>query len=188
MMGPGDTGIPDERLVAMARDGNDAAFEELIRRHKRRILGMAARFARDDLELEEIAQEAFVKAYENLVRFRGDAPFAHWLARIASNTCYDFLRKRKRRQAELPVELFEHALGAPEETARPDAEDLAALARAMEKLKPEERLVLTLMELEEKSVKETAYIMGISEGNVKVRAHRARKALKQLMEKEQDHG
>lgn len=180
-------GIPDERLVDQIRAGDGAAYEELIRRHKRKVFGMAARIARDSLELEEIAQEVFVKAYEKLASYRGDAPFGHWLARIATNTCHDYLRKRKQRRAEVSVDLYEWALEAPVETHGAEPEELAALARALEKLRPEERLVLTLLELEGKSVKETAYIMDISEGNVKVRAHRARKALRDLLEKELDH-
>lgn len=180
--------IPDERLVEQVRAGDGAAYEELIRRHKRKIFGMAARIAHDPLELEEIAQEVFVKAYEKLAGFRGDAPFGNWLARIATNTCRDFLRKRKRRQVEVPVDLYEWALEPAVETHGAAPEELAALARALERLRPDERLVITLLELEEKSVKETAYIMNMSEGNVKVRAHRARGALKELLEKELDHG
>lgn len=187
-MDSADAGIPDERLVDQVRSGDGAAYEELIRRHKRKIFGMAARIARDPLELEEIVQEVFVKAYEKLASYRGDAPFGHWLARITTNTCHDYLRKRKQRRAEVPVDLYEWTLKAPVETQGAEPEELAALARAMELLRPEERMVLTLTELEGKSVKEAAYIMDISEGNVKVRAHRARKALKELLEKELEHG
>ena len=169
---------PDERLVEQARSGDGGAFEELIRRHKRKIFGMAARIACDDLELEEIVQEVFIKAYEKLASFRGDAPFEHWLARIATNTCHDYLRKRKQRRAEVPVDLYEWTLEAPVKEQGAEPEELAALARALDRLRPDDRLVLMLLELEGKSVKETAYIMDISEGNVKVRAHRARKPSK----------
>lgn len=187
-MDSASAGIPDERLVERSRAGDGAAFEELIRRHKRKVFGMAARIARDPLELEEIAQEVFVKAYEKLAGYRGDAPFEHWLARIVTNTCHDYLRVRKRRLVEVSVDLHEWTLAAPMDTHGAEPEELAALARAMERLRPDERLVLTLLELEGKSVRETAYIMEISEGNVKVRAHRARKTLKELVEKELKHG
>ncbi len=187
-MDSAEAGIPDEQLIEQVRAGNGAAYEELIRRHKQKIFYMAARIARDPLELEEIAQEVFVKAYEKLASYRGEAPFGHWLARIATNTCYDYLRKRKQRRVEVPIDLHEWALEAQTETHGTEPEELAALARALERLRPDDRMVLTLLELEEKSVKETAYIMDISEGNVKVRAHRARKALKELLEKELDHG
>ncbi len=187
-MDSADGGIPDTQLVVQVRAGDDAAYEELIRRHKRKVFGMAARIARDHLELEEIAQEVFVKAYEKLAGYRGDAPFGHWLTRIATNTCHDYLRKRKQQRAEVSVDLYEWMLEAPVETHGVEPEELTALARALERLRPDERLVLTLLELEGKSVRETAYIMDISEGNVKVRAHRARKALKELVEKELKHG
>lgn len=187
-MDSASAGIPDERLVEQSRAGDGAAFEELMRRHKRKVFGMAARIARDSLELEEIAQEVFVKAYEKLPGYRGDAPFEHWLARIATNTCRDYLRMRMRRKLETSVDLHEWTLASPADTHGAEPEELKALARAMEQLRPDERLVITLLELEGKSVKDTAYIMDISEGNVKVRAHRARKILKELVEKELKHG
>src|SRR3954463_1463444 len=84
---------PDESLVAASLDGDDDAFAELVARHKRRVFGTAARFARDDHQLDDICQEVFVRVFRNLGKFRGDAPFAHWLARITVSACYDFLRK-----------------------------------------------------------------------------------------------
>src|SRR5438045_3242574 len=71
---------PDEALVAASLGGDDDAFAELVGRHKRRVFAMAARFARDDHQLDDICQEVFVRAFRNLSKFRGDAPFAHWLA------------------------------------------------------------------------------------------------------------
>src|SRR4051812_6517129 len=79
---------PDEALVAASLGGDDDAFAELVGRHKRRVFGTAARFARDDHQLDDICQEVFVRAFRNLGKFRGDAPFAHWLARITVSACY----------------------------------------------------------------------------------------------------
>src|SRR5688572_8964043 len=80
----------DELLVEATLDGDERAFAELVGRHKRRVFGTAARFARDEHQLEDIAQEVFVRAFKNLRSFRGDAPFEHWLARITTSACYDF--------------------------------------------------------------------------------------------------
>src|SRR4029434_7362937 len=86
----------DESLVAAALEGDDDAFTELVRRHQRRVFAAAARFARDDHQLDDIAQEVFVRVFRNLGKFRGDAPFEHWLARITVSACYYFLRKGRR--------------------------------------------------------------------------------------------
>jgi RNA polymerase sigma-70 factor (ECF subfamily) len=86
----------DEDLVAATLAGDDDSFSEIVRRHKRRVFGMAARFARNDHQLEDIAQEVFVRVFKNLKNFRHDAPFEHWLAKISASACYDFLRRERR--------------------------------------------------------------------------------------------
>ena len=95
----------DERLVKAALTGDDDAFSELVRRHKQKVFRLAARFVRDSEELDDICQEAFIKAYQSLSKFRGDAPFEHWITRIAVNTCYDSLRKQSRKRDNVPLDL-----------------------------------------------------------------------------------
>ncbi len=168
----------DERLIQSTLSGDDEAFAELVRRHKRKLFGIAARFARNDHDLDDIAQEIFVKAYQNLAKFRGDAPFEHWVSRIAVRTCYDFLRKTRRNQGNIPLGEVEVAVEDNVGARRADEVLRWGLAR----LSPDERLVITLLELEEKSVRETAELTGWSEANVKVRAFRARLALKKALE------
>jgi len=177
-------GIPDEQLVVMALGGDDRAYEELIGRYKRTVFAITARIAMDDLEVDEISQEIFVKAYDNLKSYRGDAPFGHWILRIAANTCRDILRKRKIRPTSVPFDKVEYGLA--DNRASDDTRDIDALHRAIGSLGVDDRLLITMLELEGKKIKEVAYILKISEGNVKVRAYRARKALKELFEKEAD--
>jgi RNA polymerase sigma-70 factor (ECF subfamily) len=172
------TELTDERLVAGTRAGDDEAFAALVGRHKRRVFGIAARFARHSQELDDLAQEIFLKAHRKLARFRGDAPFEHWLARIAVRCCYDLLRKTRREGVHVPVDSLE--LEAAENSEAERAHEV--LAFGLSRLGPAERLVITLLELEEKSVREVAELTGWSEGNVKVRAHRARQALKRVLE------
>jgi RNA polymerase sigma-70 factor (ECF subfamily) len=172
----------DESLVIAALAGDDGAFARLVGRHKRRIFRLAGRFARDGDELEDICQEVFIKVYENLSSFRRDAPFEHWLSRIAVRCCYDALRSRKHEKIHTPLddvafELHDRSADARNETFQ--LRDL--LNRALARLKPDERLVITLMELEEYSVREIAASTGWSESNVKVRAYRAREALKRIV-------
>jgi RNA polymerase sigma-70 factor (ECF subfamily) len=173
----------DAHLVTSAAAGDDRAFAELVTRYKRRVFRLAARFTRSEHELDDLCQEIFLKVYENLKQYRGDAPFEHWLSRIAVRTCYDALRKQRHEKRHLPLD----DLASEPKDHRIDAQLSAAEARsvvmwAVARLKPEERLVITLMELEEKSVKEIAGLTGWTEINVKVRAWRARQALKRILE------
>jgi len=173
----------DERLVRVALSGDDEAFALLVHRHKRKVFTIAGRFARSGPEVEDISQEIFIKAYRGLAQFRGEAPFEHWLSRIAVRTCYDTLRKRRKEERDVPLEMVTERMDAndPEDGFSPErAREI--LDSALVRLKPEERLVVTLLELEEKTVREVAGLTGWSEGNVKVRAHRARKALKNILE------
>jgi RNA polymerase sigma-70 factor (ECF subfamily) len=169
----------DERLIQSTLRGDDDAFAELVRRHKRKVFGIAARFARNDHELDDICQEIFIKVYRNLKGFRSEAPFEHWVSRIAVRSCYDFLRATRRERPNVPLDGLE--LGVHDHVSPGRAAEV--LRWAMAKLSADERLVITLLELEEKSVREVAGLTGWSESNVKVRAHRARNALKKILKK-----
>ena len=177
---------PDEQLVAATLSGDDQAFAELTLRHKSRVFGIASHFARDAAELEDICQDVFIQAYFKLRQYRRDSPFEHWVVRITTHKCYDYLRKRRRAGVVISTDaLLESGIepSAPEaDAAHPDLERLHA---AMAQLSPKERLVLTLLELEERSVQEIARLTGWSESNVKVRAFRARAALRKIMEQPQ---
>jgi len=90
-----ESDTPDEQLVEAALGGDERAFAELAQRHKKRVFGVAARFARDAGELEDICQDVFVQAYFKLRQFRRDSPFEHCIMRITTFKCYDYLRKRR---------------------------------------------------------------------------------------------
>lgn len=182
-MDNGQQELTDESLVKAACGGDDAAFAWLVGRHKRRVFALAARFARDADELEDICQDVFIKVYEHLSAFRNDAPFEHWLTKIAIRVSYDALRSRRNEKRhisldDMVVELPDFAGGAESEARQARQ----FLRYAMSRLSPDEQLIITLMELEEFSVREAAAATGWSEANVKVRAHRARKALKRVVE------
>ncbi len=168
----------DERLIASTLTGDDEAFAALVARHKRRVFSIAARFARHEQELDDVAQEIFIKAYRNLAKYRGDAPFEHWLSRIAVRGCYDLLRRTRRERENVSLDGVE--VGVTDNVAAQEARQVLEVALAQ--LGAEERLVITLLELEERSVREIAALTGWSEGNVKVRAHRARNKLKEILE------
>ena len=174
---------PDEQLVDATLAGDDNAFAELASRHKSRVFGVASRFARDAAELEDICQEVFVQAYFKLRQYRRDSPFEHWVLRITTHKCYDYLRKRRRIGNIVSVDAMLESGYEPSAPEHPAPHpDLERLHTALAQLSPKERLVITLLELEERSVQEIADLTGWSAGNVKVRAFRARLALRKLME------
>jgi RNA polymerase sigma-70 factor (ECF subfamily) len=182
----------DESLVTSVREGNEVAFQVLFERHRRAVAGIAGRFFRHREQIEDIIQESFTKAYLSLGDYRGERErsFASWLARIAVNSCYDELRRAKRRPEIKISELTEdetawlerrlHSEGPVarlEETAV--SRDLAT--KLLARLAPADRLVLTLLNIEDRSVAEVSELTGWSAANVKVRAHRARKTLRRLL-------
>ncbi len=173
--------LEDADLVRSAAAGDEEAFAELVRRHKGTVLRIASRFARDRAELEDLGQETFLRIYRDLSSFRGDAPFDHWLSRVATHVCYDALRKRRREDKDVSLETLSAPVadlgGGNVQSAR---QAKMILDRAMSRLKPEERLVITLFELEDRSAREVAELTGWSETLVKVRAFRARQALKRI--------
>lgn len=173
----------DESLVKAACGGDDGAFARLAGRHKRRVFTLAARFARDADELDDICQDVFIKVYDHLSAFRNDAPFEHWLTKIAVRVCHDALRSR--RHEKLHTSLDGMAVELPDCAGDSQSEVRQArqfLRYAMSRLSPDEQLIITLLELEEFSVREVSAATGWSESNVKVRAHRARQALKRVVE------
>ena len=183
---------PPERaeaeLIAAVLKGDAASFEPLVAKYSPRVFATARRYARRESEIEDICQEVWLKAFDKLKSFRGEAPFEHWLMRMAVRTCYDFLRGHQRNRESSFSEISE-----PEEdwlerfVAEPGAaaEDADAarllVNRVLEKLSPSARLVIQLLEIEDRSVKEIAKLTGWSVPLVKVRAFRARGEMRKIV-------
>ena len=178
----------DAELIAAVLKGHAASFEPLVQKYSPRIFATARRYARRESEIEDIVQDIWLKAFERLKSFRGEAPFEHWLMRLAVRTCYDSLRVHQRNRETTFTELSE-----PEEdwldrfVSQPDAagENAEAarqlIARVLEQLSPAARLVITLQEIEQRSVKEVAELTGWSVPLVKVRAFRARAEMRKVL-------
>jgi RNA polymerase sigma-70 factor (ECF subfamily) len=172
----------DRRDVEAALSGDGDAYGRLVGRYQQPIAAYMWRFTRDHLRWEELIQEVFVEAYFSLGTYRAEAPLLHWLRRIATRVGYRQWKEaqRRRRQTALSPELFEQLAQADPQQA--DVEEAAALVHALlAELSPRDRLVLTLLHLEECSVEETARLTGWSRSMVKVQAYRARKRLQRLM-------
>ncbi|MEM1440785.1 MAG: RNA polymerase sigma factor [Verrucomicrobiota bacterium] len=167
--------------MARAQSGDEEAFLRLATEYRGRVWSTASRFARSRSELEDLTQDLFLKIWKGLASYRSDAPFEHWLMRVTVRGCYDFLRKhRRRRELEQLVDPHESKEDRDSRSeavqSRQEAWEIVSLL--LEQLDAKDRTVITLLDLEEKSVKETAELTGWSESNVKVRAHRARKKMR----------
>lgn len=178
----------DQQVIDAVLRGNAQDFETLIAKYSPRVFSTARRYARTENEVEDIVQEIWMKAYSKLASFRGDAPFEHWLMRLAVRTCYDFLRGHQRNRESTFTEISEPETDWLERFAAdpgkaPEDEDAARLLvqRLMDQLSPAARLVIQLLEIEEKSVKEIAALTGWSVPLVKVRAFRARAEMKKCL-------
>lgn len=165
-------------------DGGGEAFAEIIRRHQSRVFAILSRYERDALLVEDLAQETFLKAWRALKQFDGRAPFEHWLARIAVHVAIDHIRARRDREvrfSDLGEDAQEwlqnlHPTHNPQPHAAREILDLA-----MRKLNAEDRLVLTMLEIEEYSVKEICARTGWTSIMTRVRAFRARAKLKEAL-------
>jgi RNA polymerase sigma-70 factor (ECF subfamily) len=178
----------DAELLERIRGGATDDFAEIVRRHQARVFAILHRYERDAHKVEDLAQETFVKAWRALGQFDGRAPFEHWLSRIAARVALDHLRREKRRQNEIGLpELGDDALDwlrSDDERSELDAHSAAELLElAMRELSPTDRVVVTMQELEGRSVKEIAAAIGASGVAVRVRAMRARAKLRQALEK-----
>jgi RNA polymerase sigma-70 factor, ECF subfamily len=171
----------DGEVIAAVLAGKTASFEHLVKRYSPRVFATARRYARRESEVEDIVQEVWSKAFQKLRTFRGEAPFEHWLMRMAVRTCYDFLRGHQRNRESTFSELsddesdwLERFAAAPEAPAEHAAAARQLVQHVLEHLAPASRLVITLLEIEERSVKEISALTGWSVPLVKVRAFRAR--------------
>ena len=179
----------DSEVIERVLHGEVDRFAELINRHRQHVLTIVSRHVPSD-HVAEVAHDVFVRAYRSLARFSKQVPFEHWLSRIAIRTCYDFWRARRR--AEVPVSTLtadqagwlDRALAGEAEVQFHEEADrresLEVLDWALGQLSAENRLVLSLVHLEGRSVREAADLLGWSMVNVKVRCHRARQQLRSI--------
>jgi RNA polymerase sigma-70 factor (ECF subfamily) len=176
---PGE--LADEEIARRVVAGEGELFELLMRRYNQRLFRVARVVVDDDAEAEDVVQDAWVRAYEHLAGFRGEARLSTWLTRIALHEAWSRLRRRRRHVALLPDE----ESAAPVADERPGPEQRAAarelrtaLETAVAQLPPAARTAFLLRDVEGLSTEETAELLELSPGAVKVRLHRARARLR----------
>jgi RNA polymerase sigma-70 factor (ECF subfamily) len=180
----------DEELVALARDGNSRAFDELVNRYQNKIYRLARRMTATEEDAEDVLQEAFVKAYKSLGGFKGKSRFSTWLYRITVNLALMKLRKRKLDTVPLdqPLETGDGVVQRDIEDSGLDplekmiaAESRAVLDEAVADLPAGHRAVFVLRDVEKLSTEDTAKVLGITVPAVKSRLHRTRLMLKEQL-------
>lgn len=188
--------VDEAELLERLRAGDEAAYEALVRKYTSRLLAVTRRILSADEDARDAVQEAFIQAFRRLATFHGESRLATWLHRVAVNTALMKLRTRRRHPEEpieplLPafledghhVEQFQAWTAPPDEALRRDRE--RALVRGcIARLPDNYRTVLLLRDIEEMDTEETAAALGISSNAVKIRLHRARLALRTLMDRE----
>ena len=185
----------DMELVALARNGQWDAFETLVSRFESRVFGLTRRILQQREDAEDATQQTFLSVMENLDRFRGEASFATWILRIATNHALKILRKRQRRRT-VPLDLQGSPDGGDGELPHPDfiaqwsddpadlaqrAEVQQLLSEALTELDDKYRLVFLIRDVQGFSTRETAEMLELTESNVKVRLLRARLQLRERL-------
>lgn len=180
--------VSENDLIAAVLRGDSSSFEPLVEKYSPRVFATARRYARRESEVQDIAQEVWLKAFDKLRTFRGDAPFEHWLMRMTVRTCYDFLRAHQRNRiasfsdiSEPEEDWLERFVAEPGSVSENAAAAKLLVNRVLEKLSPDARLVIQLLEIEDRSVKEIADLTGWSVPLVKVRAFRARGEMRKIL-------
>jgi len=185
----------DEELIAKVVAGDEFAYGTLVERYRDFVYTIAVRVVGNDDDAEDVAQEAFVRAYRALPKFRGDSKFSSWLYRITTNRALTHLKRKKRRAAEgiVDIDAGPHIEAEAVDDGRRDDESPENLVRdeefrrevrnAVAQLPEQYRVVVTLFYLEERSYKEVAATLGIPMGTLKTHLHRARALLRDILVK-----
>ena len=179
------TGFTDNEIISQVLTGNQGAYAQLVDRYQNYVFTLVLRLVKSREDAEELAQDAFVKAFKYLKDFRGDSKFSTWLYTIVNNTCITFLRKKRLEIQSLDNELVFSRADNLDSGLRADTVEQKSkqtmVNEAISLLNPDDAMVITLFYKAEQSLEETAAVLGIEINAAKVRLHRARARLKEKM-------
>jgi len=187
--------VDERQLVRLAQKGDKEAFEALVQRHQYRVFAVARGILKRQEDVEDVAQQVFVKAYFSLKKFDQRAAFSTWLYKITVNECWDLLRKRKARPLVYESDFSEeqtrlYAANEYESIKGPDTSDRMAMRESLEamlgQLEKRDRAMLVMKEVEGFSVEEIAESMGLNSNTVKVRLFRARRRIMEYCRSEKN--
>ena len=189
------TNLPDADVVALAQQGRDAAYRELIRRYERPVFSLIFRMVRDRELAEDLAQDTFIKVLNHIDRYRPEFKLSSWLFKIANNVAIDHLRRRQLDTISMDgsphaattdaVEATSFEIAQPQESALDEIEARelgSAIEQAIARLRPEYRSCILLRHVEGRSYEEIAATLDLPLGTVKTYIHRARHELRRALE------
>ena len=179
-------GMEEKELIRRCRQGDEAAFEALIRLHEKQVYTLCRRMCRDENDALEAAQDTFLAVWRGIGSFRADAAFSTWLYRLASNACLDLLRREKRHAGAASLDDPDAPLDPPDPSPQPEeaaerAETRRMVREGLLSLPEHYRQALILREMEQLSYAEIAQIAQLDVGTVKSRISRARQALRNYL-------
>ncbi len=178
--------VTDELLVHRAKSGDLKAYEILIRRYQHKVYNLAAKMVRNREDARDLAQDTFIRVYQNLPRFRGDSSFGTWVYRVASNKCLDYLRKKKVEGERVVLSTFENDVhfsdsrDSPEESAIREDEN-RRLRDALDSLPKAYRIAIILQHYQQLSYKEIAEVLELPVKTVATRIYRAKIILREKL-------
>ena len=185
------TGLSDTELISKILQGEQTFFAQLVERYQSYVFTLVLRFTECREDAEEISQDIFVKAYRSLADFRGESRFSTWLYTIVRTSCITFLRKKKLDITSIDNERTFLQLENQESGFKADTVEQksrhAMVSQAIRLLSPDDAQLITLFYKGEQSLEEIGRIMGLEPNTVKVKLHRARRRLKEKMEKYFSH-
>lgn len=167
--------LSDTALVRLVQQNHRGATTELIHRHQRMVFNLALNLLGNYHDAEEVAQDTFIKAIRSIDSFRADSQLSTWIYRICYNTC--ITRKRKKKLVTTEIDYNKHD-GVQNTDNNEQGQNLQ---KAMQSLSDEDRTIITLFYVDERSTSDIANVVGLSESNVRVKLHRARKKLKETL-------
>ena len=184
---PQMTATNDQDLIAKVLDGDTNAFSVLVNRYKDLVFSLALKMLKNREEAEEISQDAFIKVYKSLHKFKGDSKFSTWIYKVVYNSCLDRLKQYKKNYALVPIDEFnenqvktlDNAFDALVSQDRKNA-----IQACLNKLPSEDSFLLTLYYFEEQSLEEISKIVGLTANNVKVKLFRSRKKLATILKQQ----
>ena len=169
----------EAHIIKEILHGNTALYEYFLDRYGQQVFVLVDRIVSCQDDADELTQDVFLKAFQQLSSFKAESSFSTWIYRIATNVAISAVRKKKNETIRLDESVFFNLSESQVDEALEDEseEQLQRLQRAIEKLEADERALITLYYMEEKPLSEIAFILGMTEGNAKVNLHRIRKKL-----------
>ena len=178
--------IEDQQLINQILNGDTSAYGKLIARYKDLVFTLALRMLKHREEAEEVSQDAFLKTYRSLHKFKGDSKFSTWIYKVTYNTCLDRIKKNKKHYNDVAIDDFTiNKLETIDNALQHiiDSERQLLIKKCIEKLPPDDAYIMTLFYFEELSLDEISEIIQSTSNTIKVKLYRARKKLAVILEK-----